>query len=59
VAFNGSSVSVNTLDTDNGGTVGLGYSITKSDDDLVISHTEIGRLADVVAAISGLRTVPP
>ena len=59
VTSNGSTVTVTALATESGGTNGVNYSIVKSGVDLVISHSETGRTADIVAALSGLRAVAP
>jgi hypothetical protein len=59
ITANGATVTITALATDSGGTGGLAYTITKVGNDLVYSHIQFGRTADVVAAISGLQSVTP
>jgi hypothetical protein len=59
VTTSGSTVSVTSIATEQSGTAGVAYILAESGGDLAISHSEIGRTVDVVAAISGLRQVAP
>jgi hypothetical protein len=59
VSSNGTTVTITSLAAESAGTAGVTYSLSVSGNDLVISHSEAGKTVDVVAAMSGLRSVSP